>query len=206
MIKLWKPIWLTFLLLVFSAPALAQFGGCMPRDAAVKELKQKYQEVVIGTGTGTGNSGPFVAELWISENKSWTLLITRPDKTSCLAASGKNWNSMEPEFPVGSPIKFLPIASSAVLENIVCKNGTIEKAISDAPESFREVELSPSETATVLSHYGGRRRIDEVHIFIAPTPAGKEMAVFLLGSNTCASFSLFRDISLIEEMIGRSIR
>ncbi len=199
MIKLWKPICLTLLLLMFSAPAFAQ--RCLPRDAAVENLKQKYHEVVVGIGTA--GDGSYIGELWLSENKSWTFLITRTNKLSCVVASGKGWEGAE--IKLNLPARFFPIASNKTLENRTCRIETIEESLAKAPEVFHEIDLSPSEAATLLNNYRGRNNIDEVHVFIAPTPAGQEMGVLLFGAAGCTSFSMFRDISWIEGALGRSV-
>lgn len=72
-------------------PALAQMGGpCLPRAEAVAKLAESYGEQVIGLGLGAGGR---VYELLVSDSGSWTILITRPNGTTCVGASGEGWTT-----------------------------------------------------------------------------------------------------------------
>lgn len=70
--------------------AKAQWAACAERAAVVERLKVGYQESEAGYGvTGSG----LVAELFVSETGSWTIVITRPDGVSCLVAAGQSWET-----------------------------------------------------------------------------------------------------------------
>ncbi len=42
-----------------------------------------------------GRRGESVMELFTSETGSWTILVTRTNGLSCIAASGEDWTVME---------------------------------------------------------------------------------------------------------------
>jgi hypothetical protein len=71
-----------------SASAQSQ---CGPRQELVKNLGEKYKESPVGRGlTQPGQ----VLELFASQSGSWTMVVTTPNGTSCLIASGENWDMM----------------------------------------------------------------------------------------------------------------
>lgn len=77
-----------------APPAEAQPAKCAPRDVIVKSLQNNHGE----TPQGVGLAGPLAAfELWISGTTgSWTMLLTRPNKISCVIATGSNWTQPIP--------------------------------------------------------------------------------------------------------------
>jgi len=91
--------------LIFGAAALAPpaFGqsrvACMNRDALTETLTTRYSESL--TGGGLQNPSQLL-EIWSSpETGSFTVFITRPDGTSCVVASGQNWQSNAPALAGG---------------------------------------------------------------------------------------------------------
>ncbi len=77
-------------LLVCAAPVLAQMRGmCLPREEAVKKLEDGYGERRVGLGVGP--SGGAIYELYVADTGTWTILVTRPNGLSCIAASGDSW-------------------------------------------------------------------------------------------------------------------
>ncbi len=81
--------------LVFGAAALAppanaqQLTNCQDRDAMVQMLETRYNESLSNVGL-QGSSQ--LLEIWRSETSgSFTVLITNPEGTSCIVASGQNW-------------------------------------------------------------------------------------------------------------------
>lgn len=66
---------------------------CGPRDSIVMQLNFGYGESSSAYGT-TGNG--MVAELFLSKEGSWTMVVTRPDGISCLMAAGKDWGESGP--------------------------------------------------------------------------------------------------------------
>lgn len=88
-----------------SLPAAAQStaAGCSDRTVMVKHLKSAYGETRLGAGL---QSETGLMELYVSKGGSWTLLLTRPDGTSCPVAVGENWlqdNPADPTDPDGKP-------------------------------------------------------------------------------------------------------
>ncbi|HEX9647632.1 MAG TPA: hypothetical protein VGB88_09045 [Alphaproteobacteria bacterium] len=72
--------------------AIAQaMGPCLPHAEAVAKLGTEYGERQVGIGLGSRGSS--VAELYVAESGTWTILITRTNGLSCIAASGDNWSS-----------------------------------------------------------------------------------------------------------------
>ena len=80
-----------------------QAAVCMPHEAAVANLEQKFGEQVAGIGlAGRGKS---MVELFIGNSGSWTILVTRTNGMSCVASSGEDWTDLAretkvPEAPV----------------------------------------------------------------------------------------------------------
>lgn len=79
------------------APAQAQ-TGCDSRASIVDQLRDDYREAPVAYGLEQSGS---VVEVLISENgQSWTVLITRPDGITCIAAAGQHWQEVE-SAPIG---------------------------------------------------------------------------------------------------------
>lgn len=69
-------------------PGVAQ-TICMKRDALVLQLTRQYGELRRATGLGSAQA---LIEVWVSHDTgSWTILMTRPDGTSCIMAAGDAW-------------------------------------------------------------------------------------------------------------------
>lgn len=82
---------LAALAVILAWPALAgaQVGPCLPRADAIAKLQRQYREQQVGIGVAS--SGSLVIELFVSDSGSWTILMTRADGISCVAAVGENW-------------------------------------------------------------------------------------------------------------------
>lgn len=62
---------------------------CMKRDALVSQLNRQYGELRRATGLGSAQA---LIEVWVSyDTGSWTILLTRPNGTSCIMAAGDAW-------------------------------------------------------------------------------------------------------------------
>jgi len=85
-----------FGLLATAPPVLAQNPvRCAPREVIIATLKQKHGETARAVGL-TGTQAAF--EIWASRTGgSWTLLVTRPNKTSCVVAAGDTWVELPPD-------------------------------------------------------------------------------------------------------------
>ena len=73
-----------------STAALAQ-GICGSRKAALEYLERQYQERPRALGLAANNN---VVELLVAKTGSWTILVTRPNGTSCVVASGEAWGDL----------------------------------------------------------------------------------------------------------------
>ena len=76
----------TFLLI--SSPANAQLI-CDTREKIVTELGTNYNESQFGYGIT--QSGKQMFELFSSNTGTWTILLTRPNGTTCAMATGNAW-------------------------------------------------------------------------------------------------------------------
>lgn len=82
--------------LVFGAAALAppadaQTLRCLPRDALIEKLENRYGETLTGGGL---QSATQLLEVWSSDaTGSFTVFLTRPDGISCIVATGNDWNT-----------------------------------------------------------------------------------------------------------------
>ena len=77
-----------------STEANAQQTICGARESLVERLEVRFKESETAFGI-TGNG--MVAELFVSAEGSWTLVLTRPDGISCLMAAGQNWEMLPPD-------------------------------------------------------------------------------------------------------------
>jgi hypothetical protein len=79
-----------------SAPVLA--GPCGPRDAMVEKLTSRYAERLTAGGLQQSRQQASVLEVWASaETGTFTVLMTRPDGTSCIVAAGTDWFEAGPD-------------------------------------------------------------------------------------------------------------
>jgi len=83
-----------------AAPAHAQ-TGCDSRAAVIEGLKQTFQENPVAIGVE--QSGNLVELLTADDGDSWTLVVTRPDGISCIAAAGENWSEIQGKTEEGAP-------------------------------------------------------------------------------------------------------
>jgi len=74
-------------------PAAAQmiYGD---RDVIIRALENGHEEIKSWTAL-TGNGG--LAEHFVSDGESWTLLMTLPGGPACLLGSGENWGPAIPK-------------------------------------------------------------------------------------------------------------
>ena len=75
--------------------------ACGPHDAVRAALAERYGEV----RQGLGLSGNTLIELYAApDGRTWTLTVTRPDGTTCLIASGSDYEvARDPTRPRGKP-------------------------------------------------------------------------------------------------------
>ena len=78
------------------APPVQARTICAERTGIVERLKSGFHESYQGAGLQNATS---LVEIWSSEETgSWTMLLSKADGTSCVIASGMNWQfDQEPE-------------------------------------------------------------------------------------------------------------
>lgn len=77
-----------FVVLATAAPAQTQ---CGPHARIVQALAGKYGEAPKAVGTVSRNH---LLEVYVSRAGSWTILVTSADGTSCILASGSDWEDV----------------------------------------------------------------------------------------------------------------
>ena len=78
--------------------ASAQSAYCGKRTTMVTALGKKFKETRRGIGIVSNTR---MIELYVSGRGSWTVLFTHPNGTSCIGATGKNWEQLSPmEVPI----------------------------------------------------------------------------------------------------------
>lgn len=76
-----------------TTASAAQPVNCGPRNALLKELANKYSEAPVAVGLS--NSGALVEVLTSDRGDTWTILVSKPDGTSCLVAAGEEWQALK---------------------------------------------------------------------------------------------------------------
>ena len=61
---------------------------CQPRDEIMKTLKNVFKESVVGIGLDQEEN---LVELTVSEQGTWTLLVTKPGGVTCIFRAGTAW-------------------------------------------------------------------------------------------------------------------
>ncbi len=82
--------------LLFAAPSWAQ-TICGERGHFLDQLDRRFKEAPAALGVIDNGS---VLELLTSRAGSWTILVTTPDGTTCMVASGDNWEAL-PKLAMG---------------------------------------------------------------------------------------------------------
>ena len=82
--------------LIFAAPTWAQ-TVCGERTRFLEQLGKRFKEAPAALGVVDNGS---VLELLTSRVGSWTILVTAPDGTTCMVASGENWEDL-PKLTMG---------------------------------------------------------------------------------------------------------
>ena len=77
---------------VLAAPALADEQACGKRDSLLGTLAQSYQEKP--TALGLSQDGSLVELLTSADGATWTILVTLPNGTSCIATAGQDWQPL----------------------------------------------------------------------------------------------------------------
>jgi len=65
---------------------------CGARAELLAELTKRYSEAPVAVGLSNG--GALVEVLTNDSGSTWTILVSQPDGTSCLVASGEAWQEL----------------------------------------------------------------------------------------------------------------
>jgi hypothetical protein len=82
-------------ILVLPRTADAQ-GVCAPRDKVLAQFAQQYGERPVSRALAS--NGAVLEVLASKDGSTWTLIATGPTGVTCLAASGTDWEPVEPEY------------------------------------------------------------------------------------------------------------
>lgn len=75
--------------------------ACAPRGHVVDRLMTKYGESPVSVGLGS--KGALVEVFANQASGTWTIVVTRPDGISCLAASGQDFMRID-ALPAGDAL------------------------------------------------------------------------------------------------------
>lgn len=86
---------LTAVLVILALPARAQ-SPCAPRDYILTQFAQRHHERPVGMGLAANGA---TLELLVSQDGStWTLIATGPRGVTCIAATGTDWEPVQPKY------------------------------------------------------------------------------------------------------------
>lgn len=77
---------------LLGADAALAAPACASHEALSKQLEQRYAEVPIAMGLAS--SGKVIQVFASADGASWTVVLTHPDGTSCIAAAGRYWQTV----------------------------------------------------------------------------------------------------------------
>ena len=83
-----KTLAVASLLLLLSSAAAAQV--CGPRYDIIKRLWKRWGEKQVAMGLANDNR---LVEVFVSEEGSWTVIISDSNGRSCAASAGRNWTT-----------------------------------------------------------------------------------------------------------------
>ena len=73
-----------------ASPTMAQ-SVCGDRGDFLRHLSRNYAEAPVAMGLVSNGT---LLEVLVSKNGSWTVIVTRPDGTSCMLAAGETWEEL----------------------------------------------------------------------------------------------------------------
>ena len=80
----------TLMSLIIALPATAQ-TVCLERDRVLTVLEGQNAEVPVAVGLSHDGK---VVEIVASSDGSWTVIVTDPNKVSCIVSSGVAWQDI----------------------------------------------------------------------------------------------------------------
>lgn len=91
-IAAWLAAGLIVLFIGWAEQAQAQ-QGCGRYEDFKKALEDKYQERRRFMGVGGG----MILEVYVSQKETFTILVVKPNRFTCIVAGGEGWTEIEPE-------------------------------------------------------------------------------------------------------------
>ncbi len=83
-----------------SNPAAAQ-AACTTRSEVAEQLAGDYAEAPVAAGLAS--SGAVIEVFTSGDGATWTIVLTRPEGTSCLVAAGEAWMTLPVKVTVKGP-------------------------------------------------------------------------------------------------------
>lgn len=84
-------------LMALAADQLAaETRSCAPRDVVLHRLSEGFGETRQSIGLGANNA---VVEVFASDTGSWTIIVTFPNGSTCLVASGQAFETLAEATP-----------------------------------------------------------------------------------------------------------
>ena len=74
--------------------AIAESMACTERKAAIRHLEGKFSEAPVAMGLT--NTGAVLEGLTSDAGRSWTMLVSMPDGSTCFIAAGEAWRTIPP--------------------------------------------------------------------------------------------------------------
>jgi hypothetical protein len=78
--------------ILFSFEAASQVL-CGDRERILQRLEGKYQETPVGAGLAS--NGGVIELLSTDDGSTWTIIISRADRMSCLVFTGQGWRDVD---------------------------------------------------------------------------------------------------------------
>ena len=75
-----------------SGWAAAETMACTERKAAIRHLQGKFSEAPVAMGLT--NTGEVLEVLTSDGGRSWTMLLTMPNGSTCLVTAGEAWKTI----------------------------------------------------------------------------------------------------------------
>jgi hypothetical protein len=88
-------------LLAYGMIVPAAGAVCAERDSVVASLARQFKEAP--REVGLASNGMIMELTTTGDGRTWTLLMTRPDGTTCVVAAGEAWER-SPQEAAGQPM------------------------------------------------------------------------------------------------------
>lgn len=92
MIRVFGVVLATLALLLAANAASARTAACATHEKMSEQLERKNTEIPVALGLA--HSGQLVQVFASEDGATWTVVLTRPDGTSCIAAAGRYWQTV----------------------------------------------------------------------------------------------------------------